>query len=133
MRILIAEDDLTSRLIITEMMKAYGECDVVVNGEEAFEAFRIAHDSKRPYDLILMDIMMPGVDGLQGLKRIREMERSLNIPPALEVKVVMVTALSDPRTVIRAYYDSEATSYIVKPVTRAKIRHELEKLKLVTP
>lgn len=132
MRILVAEDDLTSRFILKEMMKPYGEPDVVVNGEEAVEAFRLAHETRRPYELILMDIMMPGVDGISALKRIREMERSLGVPPEFEVRVIMVTALSDPKTVIRAYYESGATSYIVKPVTRAKLRTELMKLKLVT-
>ena len=74
MKILIAEDDLTSRQFISKYMSAYGECDVTVDGIEAIEAFIIGLDSKNPYDLICLDVMMPKVDGIKALKTIRELE-----------------------------------------------------------
>jgi two-component system chemotaxis response regulator CheY len=72
-----------------------------------------------------MDIMMPGVDGNEALRRIREMEREFGIPPELEVKVVMTTALDDPKTVINSFYKSGATSYLVKPISKQKLLREL--------
>lgn len=128
MRILIVEDDFISRRVLKDMLSDYGDCDVVVDGEEAIQEFTMALDEKRPYRVIFLDIMMPNVDGLQALKQIREIERQRNIAPAHEVKVIMTTALGDPKTVIDAYYQGGADSYLVKPLTRAKIDAELQKV-----
>jgi two-component system chemotaxis response regulator CheY len=105
------------------------EVDIVVNGREAVEAFKMGHDENRPYDLILMDIMMPEVDGIEALQKIRDLEAANDYRP--RVKVIMTTALDDPRTVIRTFHDGEASAYIVKPVAKDKLYAELEKLGLL--
>ena len=65
MRILIAEDDLVSRKFLFKFLSRYGECDLVVDGLEALDAFLISIKDDRHYDLICLDIMMPKVDGIK--------------------------------------------------------------------
>jgi len=131
MKILIVEDDFISRRILKEILAEYGNCDVVVDGEEAIQAFQLAHEEKAPYDLICLDIMMPNMDGHETLTLIREFEKDRGINGASEVKVIMVTALDDPKTVFKAYYRGGATSYIVKPIEKEKLVEELRVLGLI--
>lgn len=131
MKCLIVEDDFISRRILKELLSPYCESDTVVNGEEAVVAFRMAHESKRPYDLICMDIMMPGVDGIEALKQIRTHEKETGIPAQFEVKVIMTTALDDPKTVIESFYKGGATSYLVKPISKQNLVRELRFFGLV--
>lgn len=132
MKCLIVEDDFISRRVMKELLASHFECDIAVNGEEAVTSFRMAHEAKRPYDLICLDIMMPGVDGNEALKRIRQIEKDLGIPPQIEVKVIMTTAMDDPKTVIESYYRGGATSYLVKPISKQKLMGELRGFGLVT-
>ncbi|WP_319582191.1 response regulator [uncultured Pseudodesulfovibrio sp.] len=129
MRALIVEDEFLSRKVLRSFLMTLFEVDIVVNGREAVEAFKMGHDENRPYDLILMDIMMPEVDGIEALQKIRDLETTHNYRP--RVKVIMTTALDDPRTVIRTFHDGEASAYIVKPVAKDKLYAELEKLGLL--
>ncbi|MHB8056843.1 MAG: response regulator [Desulfuromonadaceae bacterium] len=131
MKCLIVEDDFISRRVLKELLSSFGECDIAVNGQEGIDSFRLAHESKRPYEVIFMDIMMPIVDGLEALQVIRALEKKMKIPPALTAKIVMTSALDDPHTVIKAFNDGEATSYIVKPITRQKLAKEMVALKLL--
>lgn len=130
MRALIVEDEFLSRKVLRSFLMTLFEVDIVVNGREAVEAFKISHEEDRPYDLILMDIMMPEVDGIEALQKIRAMENDQELRP--RVKVIMTTALDDPQTVIKTFYDGEASAYIVKPVVKEKLYEELEKLGLIT-
>ncbi len=131
MRILIVEDDFIARRILKEILSSYGDCDIVVDGEEAIQAFRLAWEDGNPYELICMDIMMPNINGQEALKKIRDIEKQIGIKSTEEVKVVMITALDDPKSVIHAYYKGGATSYIVKPVERDKLLEELRLLGLI--
>lgn len=131
MKCLIVEDDFISRRILKELLSSSFDCDIAINGEEAIASFRLAHEGKRPYDLICMDIMMPGVDGQEALRQIRELEHEMEVPPNLEVKVVMTTALDDPKSVVRAYYKGGATAYLVKPISKQKLMRELRLLELI--
>ena len=121
MKCLIVEDELKCRHIFKELLSSFGECDVAVNGQEAIDSFRLAHELKRPYDVIFMNVMMPVVDGLTALREIRSLEKGMGIPPGLKVKVVMMTAPGDPRAVIKAFKEGEANSFLVKTITKKKL------------
>lgn len=131
MKCLIAEDHLLSRRILKELLGPEADCDIAVNGQEAIDSFMLAHESKRPYDVVFMDVMMPVVDGMEALMCIRAYEKKLSIPPNLAVKVIMTTALDDPHTVVKSFNKCEADSYIVKPLSRHKLSKELRELKLI--
>jgi len=130
MKILIVEDDFISRRIIKEILSPYGDCDIVVDGQEAVQAFK-AYEADDPYDLICMDIMMPNLDGQEALKQIRDIEKESGIKGSGEVKVIMITALDDPKTVFKAYYKGGATSYIVKPIEKDKLIQKIRGLGLI--
>lgn len=128
MRALVVEDDFASRRMMQRLLAPYGEIDVVVDGEEAVDAFNLAWEESRPYDLIFMDIMMPKVDGQEATKRIRASEKEMGILQVDEVKIVMTTVMEDPKNVIEAYQRGGATAYLVKPVDIDKLRTEMERL-----
>lgn len=132
MKVLIVEDDFTSRKLMQTILSPHGDCDIAVNGREAVEAFEAAVESGQPYDLICMDIMMPEMDGQEALKKIRAMEKEKGLRGHNEVKVVMTTALDDPKNVVEAYYKGGATSYIPKPIDRQLFIHLLRNLGLIT-
>lgn len=131
MRALIVEDDLTSQKVLENFLFCCGECDIAVNGEEAVRAFEQALEKNEPYDLICMDIMMPVQNGQETLKKIREIENMRGIETHDEVKVIMTTALEDPKNVLDAYNDGGASSYLVKPIHKEKLLDEVRKLGLM--
>ncbi|MFO8064424.1 MAG: response regulator [Spirochaetota bacterium] len=130
MRFLIVEDDFGSRRLLQSILGSYGRCDVVVDGDEAIEAFRLAWEENDPYDAVLLDIMMPRTDGQEALKNIRDTEKQIGIKEKDQVRVVMTTALEDPKNVVEAYYQGAATAYLVKPIRRDTLIAELEKIGL---
>jgi len=129
MKILIVEDDFTNRKIMQKILSAYGECDMAFDGNEAIEAFRQSLEEKKPYDLICMDIMMPNMDGQEALAHIRKLEKDSAVAARNEVKIIMTTALDDPKNVV-ASLKSGAASYIVKPISKQKLFDEIAKLGL---
>jgi two-component system chemotaxis response regulator CheY len=131
MKILIVEDDFICRQIMKDILKKYGDCDIVVDGEEAIQAFRLAWEDNEPYDLICMDIMMPRMDGQEALKEIRAFEKEMNVRGVNEVKVIMTSALGDPKTVVESFYKSGATSYLVKPLTEDNLLSEMKSFGLI--
>lgn len=131
MRILIVEDDFTSRFLLQRMLEEYGRCEVAVNGAEALQAYDAALGEGEPYDLICLDVMMPEMDGHQVLKEIRDRESERGIRPSDEVKVVMTTALNSPREVFEAFYQGGCTAYLVKPIEKKKLVQQLRALRLV--
>ena len=129
MKILIAEDDRVSRTLIGKFLQKYGECDFVVDGLEALDAFLMALRDQEPYDLICLDIMMPKADGISTLKAIRDLEESHGIEKENRVKIIMTTALAEAQLVKQAFsYGCEA--YATKPIDIEKLTQVMRKLGL---
>jgi len=110
------------------LLASYGPVDVVVDGGEAVEAFKMGWDEERPYELVFMDIMMPRMNGQEALKRIRTLEKSMGVKSVDEVKIIMTTVMEDPKNVVEAFSEGGATAYLVKPIELSELRAELEKL-----
>ncbi|WP_421899862.1 response regulator [Maridesulfovibrio sp.] len=128
MKFLVAEDDFASRNFLQLFLKKFGEVDVAVNGAEALDVYKFALEEGEPYQYVFMDIMMPEKDGLDAAREIREIEREFKVVPAKESSIIMVTSLSDVKTVFEAYNKSEATDYIVKPLTAEVLTTKLKEL-----
>lgn len=127
MRILIAEDDLSSRKFLHRFMAAYGECDITIDGMEALDAFLIALDEEEYYDLVCLDIMMPKVDGVKVLKVIRDIEKQKNIPREKKAKVIMTTALNDV-DLVKSLFDYGCEGYATKPIDIKKLALVMERM-----
>lgn len=130
MKILIAEDDAISRRFLSKLLSKYGQCDLVIDGLEAIDAYLLSMKENKPYNLICLDIMMPKIDGVKVLKAIRDLELKKRIKENKRTKVIMTTALGEAEYVKTAYaYGCEA--YIPKPIDTEKLIEKLNDLGLV--
>ncbi len=105
MRVLIADDDATSRLVLKAMVANLGhECLVAADGAEAWELLSSAH-----VDVLLSDWMMPGLDGPELCRRVRKRVGGSY------VYVVLITGLGEPERVLEGM-NAGADDYLVKPL-----------------
>lgn len=130
MKTLIVDDEFTSRLILQESLKQYGQVHIAVNGVEAVEAARVAIEKDDRYDLICLDIMMPEMDGHSALDIIRDTERKHGILPGQGARVVMTTCLDDPANILNAFGE-QCEHYLVKPIDVPKLIDYLQKTKMI--
>ncbi len=129
MRVLVVEDDFISRRLLCRYLQAHGECDVAVNGNEAVGAFKQVLLSNQLYDLVCLDIMMPGMDGQETLKRLRALEKEHGVPDDTRAKVIMTTALEDHDNVMAAFSNA-CDGYVVKPIEKKKFLETLQEIGL---
>ena len=119
MRILVVEDDFISRRLLCRYLEPFGACDVAINGNEALEAVHDSLHSGETYDLICLDIMMPGMDGQGALEAVRALEVEYDMPMGQGAKIIMTTSLEDHKT-IRQAFAASADGYVVKPIEKKK-------------
>lgn len=113
MRTLIVDDDLTSRLVLEDILSRYGTVHACEDGGDAVAAVRRELERGAPYDLICMDIMMPKMSGIEALQMIRAAEAGVD--PNHRSKVIMITGSEDAGFVSQAFHQF-CDAYIVKPV-----------------
>jgi CheY-like chemotaxis protein len=106
--ILLAEDNPTNTLVIRALLGAVGlSITCVENGQEA-----VAAAERQPFDLILMDVQMPVMDGHTAIRRIRHAE---SVAEKHRCRIYTVTTNSFPEDV-RASLDAGADGHITKPL-----------------
>lgn len=117
--ILVAEDSPPNRTILVHLLKKLG-FDVVecVDGKSAWD-YLSKPESK--VSLILSDIMMPNLDGVQLLQKCRQDEKIKNVP------FVLITAVSDKDYIVQAKAHG-VNGYILKPVTFQRVTAKLEEI-----
>lgn len=116
LQILVAEDNPVNQKVIRLMLERLGyRPDIVGNGLEAVQALRL-----RPYDLVLMDMQMPELDGLAATRRIRA-----ELPPERQPRIVVLTAnvFSEGRAAAEA---AGVDGYLTKPLEPAALVRVLQ-------
>jgi CheY-like chemotaxis protein len=118
-RILLAEDNRTNqRLAIAFLEKMGHRVDAVANGAEAVEALR-----SRPYDLVLMDVQMPEMDGLEATRLVRQTSTGVRNP---DIPVVAMTAHAMKGDRERCL-EAGMNDYLSKPINRAELAAVIER------
>ena len=118
LKILLAEDNFINQKVAKLTLKQFGlECDVAVDGREALNMFM-----KNSYDVVLMDMQMPEVDGLQATGLIRTYEKDqLNCFPAYIVALTANAMAEDKQLCLR----SGMNNFLSKPFTEKELRQVL--------
>ena len=126
-RILIVEDDMVSRKFLSKYLSRYGDCDLVVDGLEAIDAYLLAMKVGLAYDLICLDVMMPKIDGIRVLKTIRDLERQHQVPEMEASKIIMTTVLGETE-IVKSAFDYGCNAYASKPIDMTKMTEVLIKI-----
>ncbi|GGP26012.1 response regulator [Silvimonas amylolytica] len=113
LRALVVDDNASARQILSGMARSFNlEVDVAEGGKEALRLIHEAEQKTLPYDLVLMDWRMPGMDGIETVQQLQQ--RHTQQPPA----VIMVTAFGrDEALDEAARHDIRLHSVLTKPVT----------------
>lgn len=115
MKALVVDDDLTTRIVLQEILAPYAEVHSSVDGTEAVEACTRALECGNPYDLVCLDLNMPIMGGLEALKLIRqEEERHGHIRPH-GAKFVIATAAAGHASISLAFREL-CDAYLLKPI-----------------
>jgi two-component system, chemotaxis family, chemotaxis protein CheY len=130
MKILIAEDDFTSRIVLQKMLSPYGQCHTAEDGKVALEAFRTALAQGSPFNLICLDYLMPEMDGQEVIMEIRKTEDAKGISIAERAKIIVTTGLMDEDNAFATLREL-CDAYLEKPVDRARLDDILRELGLI--
>jgi PAS domain S-box-containing protein len=123
--ILVAEDNEINALLMRSLLGRLGHRVVITtNGEEALESWQAAKSAGTPYDLVLMDIQMPRLDGIETTRRLRGMEAS---EPGRRTPILALTAntLVEDRY---ACFEAGMDGFLIKPLDRDKLAEALANL-----
>jgi len=115
--ILVAEDNEVNQQVVTAMLENLGHrCDIAADGLEV-----LAKLPTRPYDLVLMDIQMPNLDGLAATRRIRSMKSDISRIP---IVALTANAMVEDR---QAYMDAGMNDHVAKPVEMKELARAINR------
>lgn len=104
-RILTADDGKVMRLVISRKLEEAGyTVTAVAGGREAIEAME-----REPFDLVILDVHMPDMDGLETLQRLRQTYTAIQLP------IIMATAKDEVEDIVQAF-ELGASDFVAKPI-----------------
>lgn len=131
-RCLIVDDDELGRELVAQNLPGVN-CVMAANGQEAVAKFSAALAAGEPFNLVMLDIMMPEMNGHEAGKAIRRVEKEHGVPLPEQAKVIMLTARNTPQDVMDSMMSAKSGAYLVKPLEPAKLKESLSKLGLKLP
>ncbi|MBF0621327.1 MAG: response regulator [Magnetococcales bacterium] len=124
MKVLIADDNFNNRKLLRDILRPYADCDMVNDGKAALELFEADLEDGEPYDLVLMDIVMPVMDGQKAVQRMRAIESEL-APDQKPCMIIMVTGMDSSIQAMQSFFKGGAADYLTKPITRQMLLDKL--------
>lgn len=124
MKTLIVDDEPTC---LGEILNGWGQCDIATTGIEGLEYVENALKIKAPYELILLDIIIPELNGLDLIKKIRRLELVYNIKSVHESKIVVISTRRDEPSILEAFRNG-STGWINKPIDPVSFVAAIKKL-----
>ncbi|MDT8446600.1 MAG: response regulator [bacterium] len=128
MRILLVEDNLLVAHVGRKVLEDKGDVTLVGSGEEAIKSLQEGW-TNQPFDLVFLDIGLPGISGPETLVELRRLEAEEARPKAL---VIMLTG-SEDRELINRCFETGCDYYLVKPLSKEKVASSFSNLKLDPP
>lgn len=115
--ILLVEDNVVNQRVAISYLKHWGAfVEVASNGEEALSKF-----ANKKYDLLLVDLYMPVMDGFETIKRVRNTKKGKNVP-------IIALSASAEMSVMNKSFDCGASSFIAKPFNPTQLEAKLNEL-----
>ena len=130
MRVLVVEDDPSIRDMLEKFLASFARCDLAEDGYAGIFAVEQALDRGEPYDLVCLDLVMPGMDGWEALRRIRAAEDARGIDPTLRVRVLVLTARDSSQNLGRFLGDAPREGLLLKPFRRTELIESIRALGL---
>lgn len=119
-RILVVDDNATNRKILSIMLENMNfQVDTAANGHEALQKIEAAIDATPPFRLVLMDMQMPEMDGLQTTREIRKM------PKLKKTCVIILTSVGSVINTNEFLRPNGCEGYLVKPIKQSQLRKTL--------
>jgi CheY-like chemotaxis protein len=116
LKVLVAEDNIINQRVVVGLLTQLGHTGMVVNdGEKALKCL-----AKMKVDLVLMDVMMPAMDGLQALAAIRAKEAA----EGGHLPIIMATSHDEPGDAAR-FKRAGADGYLTKPLDLDRLKSEM--------
>lgn len=115
-KILVVDDERGTRQLLESILTQYHyDVRLVESGDDAFQLLEIEQD----FDIILLDVVMFGMDGIEILKKIRQ-DANLS-----DIRIIMSSGLSEPKEMVEAFL-AGASDYIIKPVNAIELIARIE-------
>lgn len=130
LKILIVDDNEGSRRLLRAYLLDHGEIVIAESGKDAVDIFEQAIESGKRFDLVCLDYMMPGMDGIETLEAMRHIEREHQIERIDRTKIIMTTVAKDDADVQKAFL-SGCDAYIIKPERKERILNEIRNFGLI--
>jgi len=125
MRSLVIDDEPTARMQLRFLLESRGPVDEAPDAIAGLQRIRDAVADNDPYDLVCIDLSMPGPNGIDAIKMVQEVDKKLR--QGKHTNVVVVTA-SDDQKDIRAALHQHVDGYLLKPVTPGQIVDTIDPL-----
>jgi two-component system, chemotaxis family, chemotaxis protein CheY len=112
--ILLVEDELVNQKLMVEVLKEKAVCEVASDGQEALNAYRRSVKENKPYDVILLDLLVPKTaHGMEVLEKIRKDEAARGVAKGDQVPVIVVTSY---KFTSKNAFEHGCDDFIQKPI-----------------
>ncbi|KAG1840031.1 CheY-like superfamily [Suillus tomentosus] len=123
--ILLAEDNTVSQALVVKILEKYGHTvEITENGSLAVEAFKARVQANKPFDIILMDISMPFMGGMEATELIRAYEMHRGLLPTPIIALTAHAMIGDRERCLQAGMDD----HITKPLRRGELLNSINNL-----